>query len=1248
MPDDADAAAAAFEALRAGRRRGVAAVRRARPADLGRQRADVPRRADDRPARAAAPDALAARPRRRSTRCARCTACAAAHVRRPAPRAVGRALRDVLGLVAVPGAGDAGLHPAHRVRATAAGTRAAGSTRCGPRCERVAESRRRRGAHRASRSSRIATTGDAVTGVELADGATRRRAGRRRQRRRRARLRRPAARRAGAAPGPAGRRARRAGSSSLAARARRDARHRPPQRVVLRRRPRPSSPPSPPGAWPTTRRSTPASRPVTDPTQAPAGTRELVPARQRAAGHPPRRRRRAAAACSTCSPAAASTCATRVDVERRRSRRCSSPAGTARPAARSTARRRTAGGPRSCGPRNRGARRGLYLVGGSSHPGGGLPLVADERARSSPTMIAADVTAVRPRRRAGRPRVGRRRGGRAQRSARAAPARRRRSRRRPPTHGPISRRRAGPRRGGADRAAAGRRRRRAGRRRGRRRRRRVGRRHRGGRRGGGRTRSSPARRRRPGWAGKAWALQQGLDARDGRRGSSSSTPTPARRPDLPARARRPVRRRRPRPAHASAGRFDCPTAGAALAAPGAADDARLPHARRRAPRDRARCTGAIGQRAVHGVRRRARCVAAGGFGAVAHHTVEDVALVRTMATAGFAVGYLDAADLLTVRMYETRGRGVARLGPLARRCPASTRRPRRLVGLATVALAQAAPARAPRRPPCRRPRRRAARRPRRHARRHGPRVHAAAAPPYWLSPTRRRRRRRRARPLDRRRAARRGAAADAQPACAIQNRRPTSDMRAPVAAVRRGPVDDELDHREGGEADPDAARRRPRRRARRRAPAAIATRGRGRRRARRPPRRTWRRCDRRGSGRTAARRGRPSPPPRRRTPSHHSPRPGDGAPDRRRRRRPWRCRRRAPAARRAARAPPWRSTTPGCGRRPRAGRRAGGGRRSRPSGSSRAGSRRRPARRPGARHARCQHVPWPASRRSTSCATHRALDRDAPPGAPTAGCVGRPGLAFWRLLGTGRGADTGPSADLRRTALFAVWDDEAATSTASCAAVAGAGQASSSATTSGCGRSAATARGAASTCSTVSSRGAGDGPIAVVTRADVRVRAWRRFRAAGPTGQRRAAAAPAACSPSPGVGELPVGRLGTFSLWRGVDAMRPFAASPRHRDVVRRTRAERWYGEELFARFEPYGASGTWDGRDPLALTPCRRAAARHDRHEHPVRRPAEAVVQLVGGGEPLERRARGGRRTSAAGGGCTRRGRARTPRRRP
>jgi dolichol-phosphate mannosyltransferase len=188
------------------------------------------------------------------------------------------------------------------------------------------------------------------------------------------------------------------------------------------------------------------------------------------------------------------------------------------------------------------------------------------------------------------------------------------------------------------------------------------------------------------WAGKAWALQQGLDAVSAEWVVALDADT---RP-LPALPRALVAR-----AVADGldlltvgGRFECPTPGLRwlhpallttlvyrFSPPGAIDH------------------GPVHRRLANGqcmAIRREVVAAAGGLAPVGHQTVEDVALARAMAAAGFAVGFLDASDLLTVRMYESAieawhgwGRSLALHGVDGRI--------RRLAGLAVVALTHAAP-----------------------------------------------------------------------------------------------------------------------------------------------------------------------------------------------------------------------------------------------------------------------------------------------------------------------------------------------------------------------------------------------------------------------------------------------------------------------------------------------------------------------------------------------------------------------------
>ena len=201
-----------------------------------------------------------------------------------------------------------------------------------------------------------------------------------------------------------------------------------------------------------------------------------------------------------------------------------------------------------------------------------------------------------------------------------------------------------------------------------------------------------------------------------------------------------------------------------------------------------------------------------------------------------------------------------------------------------------------------------------------------------------------------------------------------------------------------------------------------------------------------------------------------------------------------------------------------------------------------------------------------------------------------PGLRFVRRLGTGRGRAMGLQGDLRRWATFAVWEDEEDLD-----AFHAEGDAARRWSVPGVeswsvrlqplathGRWGGTDP-FADLDDVAAHRVAQEGgPVAVLTRARVPFRHWPAFYRAVPAVEAHLHAQPGLLQ-AVGVGERPVGLLATFSLWRSAADIDAFAyEESAHHEVVRATRAGGWFSEELFARFRPYGSTGTWDGVDPL------------------------------------------------------------------
>jgi hypothetical protein len=197
-----------------------------------------------------------------------------------------------------------------------------------------------------------------------------------------------------------------------------------------------------------------------------------------------------------------------------------------------------------------------------------------------------------------------------------------------------------------------------------------------------------------------------------------------------------------------------------------------------------------------------------------------------------------------------------------------------------------------------------------------------------------------------------------------------------------------------------------------------------------------------------------------------------------------------------------------------------------------------------------------------------------------------PGLRFWRLLGTGRGSSTAPSIDPRRTALFAVWDDVASLGNfqADHPLPARWRQAEEAwhlrMTMVGGG---GTWNGRSFVCrGDLGPSMRADAPIVVITHAAVAALSWRQFRATSKLVAAELSRADGLLA-SVAIGEAPLGRLGTLSVWSTPASAQGFASSTVHRAAAERARSEAWFNEELFARFSPVATSGLWGGNDPLA-----------------------------------------------------------------
>lgn len=104
------------------------------------------------------------------------------------------------------------------------------------------------------------------------------------------------------------------------------------------------------------------------------------------------------------------------------------------------------------------------------------------------------------------------------------------------------------------------------------------------------------------------------------------------------------------------------------------------------------------------------------------------------------------------------------------------------------------------------------------------------------------------------------------------------------------------------------------------------------------------------------------------------------------------------------------------------------------------------------------------------------------------------------------------------------------------------------------------------------------GPIATLTRASIRPSKASAFWRNSPAAERSLADAQG-CLMAVGLGEAPVLRQATFSIWESVDAMNRYARTGAHMEAIKAALSGQHFSESMFVRFRPIAPTGIWRGK---------------------------------------------------------------------